>query len=102
MIETFRKKPVEIGAIQFTGTVESASEIIDWVLAGDGQAFYRCNSDETCEHGPENHHLLIRTLEGLMAARAGWWVIRGIKGEFYPCEDEIFRGSYERTDGGAV
>lgn len=37
----------------------------------------------------------IKTLEGTMSARLGWWIIKGVKGEFYPCEPEIFAETYE-------
>jgi hypothetical protein len=44
--------------------------------------------------GP-GEHLTIHTLEGDMRADLGDWIIRGIKGELYPCKDEIFRATYE-------
>lgn len=37
----------------------------------------------------------ITTLEGVMRANEGDWIIQGIKGELYPCKDEIFRETYE-------
>ncbi len=40
----------------------------------------------------------IQTLEGEMRANIGDWVIRGIKGEFYPCKPDIFSASYETVD----
>ncbi|MDR1080852.1 MAG: hypothetical protein LBQ79_07775 [Deltaproteobacteria bacterium] len=42
-----------------------------------------------------NGMLRIRTLEGVMAAKPGDWIIRGVNGEFYPCRDDIFRKTYE-------
>lgn len=39
--------------------------------------------------------LLIRTLEGVMEARDGDWIIKGVKGEFYPCKPDIFAATYE-------
>lgn len=48
------------------------------------------------------HHvqdtLLIPTLEGTMRAGVGDWIIRGIKGELYPCKDDIFRATYEPVE----
>lgn len=44
------------------------------------------------------HKTLIRTLEGDMIAQPGDWIITGIKGEKYPCRDEIFRETYEPVD----
>lgn len=39
--------------------------------------------------------MLIDTLEGSMTARSGDWVIRGVKGELYPCKPDIFEATYE-------
>ena len=45
-----------------------------------------------------NAVIAIDTLEGTMLADAGDWVIRGLKGEFYPCKPDIFYASYEPGD----
>ena len=42
--------------------------------------------------------LKIQTLEGVMVARFGDWIIRGVQGEFYPCKPEIFEATYEPAD----
>nr|DAG70187.1 MAG TPA: PGDYG protein [Caudoviricetes sp.] len=42
-----------------------------------------------------NEVIKIKTLEGIMTAQKGDWIIRGIKGEIYPCKDEIFRETYD-------
>lgn len=44
-----------------------------------------------------NHELHIRTLEGLMLARMGDWVVKGVRDEFYPVKDEIFRATYRES-----
>lgn len=44
---------------------------------------------------PEDGTMLIDTLEGSMTARSGDWVIRGVKGELYPCKPDIFEATYE-------
>lgn len=80
MIRKFRKKPVEIEAIEFDS--ENTEEIIAWA---DGQSSIR-------------HHdgaLTIETLEGDMTVSPGDFVIRGVQGEFYPCKPDIFAKSYE-------
>ena len=46
--------------------------------------------------------VIVRTLEGVMLARFGWWIIKGIAGEFYPCDPEVFAGSYEAADSPAT
>ena len=79
----YRKKPVEIEAVQFTG--ENADEIGHFA----GLAVSVAGRD---------HHLQIKTLEGIMTVSSGDWVIRGVKGEFYPCKPDIFEATYEAVD----
>lgn len=75
----FRKKPVEIEALLFA-EVRDGSVICSW-----------CGG--TNETSP--HEIQIKTLEGVMTATLGDWVIRGVKGEFYPCKPDIFDMTYE-------
>jgi hypothetical protein len=81
----FRKKPVVIEARQFDGSVNSAVELRDWI--GD-QCF-------TLDQLGTPFALVIRTLEGDHRADAGDWIIRGVKGEFYPIKADIFASTYE-------
>lgn len=93
----YRKKPVEIEAVQWDGTAAGATPIIDWMHANDTTATYRCSDPDRCaEHdGDTPHSIVIRTLEGDMHAGLGDWIIQGVAGEFYPCRDDIFRATYE-------
>lgn len=79
----FRKKPVVIEAIQFTS--ESAWECCQFI----GR-----------EHllGASPEHFEIKTLEGSITASLGDWIIKGIKGEIYPCKPDIFEATYEKLD----
>ena len=43
----------------------------------------------------DGHVLRLHTLEGLVDARVGEWLIRGIKGEYYPCRADIFDATYD-------
>lgn len=85
MPRQFRKKPVVIEAMQFTGT--NGAEIEKWT------------GGEAIVSGPSSpdfkEHLNIATLEGGMEASPGDWVIKGVKGEFYPCKPDIFEATYE-------
>ena len=45
---------------------------------------------------------VIQTLEGDMQAGRGDWLIKGVRGEFYPCKDDIFRQTYEPVDNDGV
>ena len=83
----YRKKPIEIEAMQFT------DEMKDRVFN-----FVSCNRyADFNEQG--NPVLKIQTLEGDMTASIGDWIIRGVAGEFYPCRDDIFRLTYETYAG---
>lgn len=46
----------------------------------------------------EKTYLIIKTLEGTMKASLGDYVIRGVKGEIYPCKPDIFEMTYEKVD----
>jgi hypothetical protein len=79
----FRKKPVVVKVIQWTGHNH------DEILAFMGKP-------------PENlgyqHYLTIPTLEGDHRANIGDWIIKGVKGEFYPIKPDIFAETYEPAD----
>ncbi len=88
----FRKKPVVIEAVQwtgcnlrevigFTGRHESAR---DWTWFGFEEVVAKSG-------------LKIFTLEGPLKASVGDWIIKGVKGEFYPCKPDIFEATYERV-----
>lgn len=88
----FRKKPVVIDAIQFDGTYKRAIEIRDWI--GDACAMWHY-----AEVGNFCASLSIDTLEGQHRAAPGDWIIKGVKGEFYPCKPDIFEITYEPAEG---
>lgn len=80
----FRKKPVVVEAIRWDGT--NVDEVLGFILT-KGSAI------RGSEHG-----ILIETLEGTMRAERGDWIIRGVKGEFYPCKPDIFEATYEAAE----
>lgn len=79
----FRKKPVVIDAFRWTG--HNMDEAFKFLGA------------ESLNTGMEGW-LEIETLEGTMRANPGDWIIKGVKGEFYPCKPDIFEATYETTD----
>ncbi|WP_445222209.1 hypothetical protein ACKWRH_21375 [Bradyrhizobium sp. Pa8] len=85
----FRKKPVTIEAFRWTGDADQTEDPI-WIV-------------EAIKRGDVMFHKLpltmtIATLEGTMSASPGDWIIRGVKGEIYPCKPDIFAASYETAD----
>lgn len=75
----YRKKPVVIEAVQWTG--ENYDEIGDFM-----------GVSATCQIDDD---FVIPTLEGEMRASPNDWIIRGVNGEFYPCKPDIFEKTYE-------
>lgn len=83
----FRKKPVVILAIQLDKT--NAEKIAEWC----GGATWMDKMIFPVED--RITVVYIETLEGVMWADIGDWIIKGIKGEFYPCKPDIFDATYE-------
>lgn len=90
----FRKKPVTISAIQWTG--KNLREVIAFTDGPpDTRTAHAGMAWDAYADLVERDGLKIFTLEGKMHASVGDWIIRGVKGEMYPCKDEIFRLTYE-------
>ena len=82
----YRKKPVEIEAIQWVS--DNIEQVYEMLGVGDNLII---NTDED-----EVKHF-INTLEGKMEMSWGDYIIKGIKGEFYPCKPDIFELTYEKV-----
>jgi hypothetical protein len=84
-VRKFRKKPVVVEAIRYEPHGNCAA-VAEFIGAGT----------RICEAtGASDVSWLIETLEGRMEARPGDWIIKGVKGEFYPCKPDIFEATYE-------
>ena len=81
----FRKKPVVIEAWKWDGEQATLTAIQHAEV--DGRKGSVAEGPGGC--------LLVKTLEGDMRADLGDWIIRGVKGEMYPCKPDIFEASYE-------
>jgi hypothetical protein len=101
---TYRKRPVEVEAIQFTGW-PSAEEIQTFA---PGTVFVPAGYEHRMRYNHEKDRsngnvyediapafLVIHTLEGDHRANIGDFIIRGVQGEFYPCKPDIFAQTYE-------
>lgn len=80
----YRKKPLVIEAIQYDGN--NAIEIM-----------IKFGMNEICDD-LLGDTLEIQTLEGTMTANKSDYIIKGIKGEFYPCKPDIFEATYEKVE----
>lgn len=79
----YRKKPVVIEAMQYTGTKESLEELEKFIT---GKSLIRVYNG-----------LGILTLEGVMCISKDDYIIRGVQGEYYPCKPDIFAVTYEEV-----
>ena len=87
MVQKWRKKPVVIEAIQWTG--ENKLDILAF-CGRDAEIWTPEDSDETiCE---------IHTMEGIMTARVNDYIIKGLIGEFYPCKPNVFEKTYDLVE----
>ncbi len=86
----FRKKPVIIDAVKWTGN--NLREVIDFtgLHPSANKWTWEKYEEVVCREG-----LKIFTLEGPLMATIGDWIIKGVKGEFYPCKPDIFEATYE-------
>lgn len=93
----FRKKPVEIEAMHFS-SVSNGPRIARWISDNGGSCeFSYAVPDVVARTVQDLGHcyIEIQTLEGAMRATLDDWIIRGVKGEFYPCKHDIFTATYE-------
>ena len=108
----YRKKPVVIEAMEFTG---KSMKIIEWLEANrypflignalepetlvypDQTEIDDSRPDKGIYIDPANGNLMIRTLEGDMRTVPGDFIIRGVQGELYPCRSDIFAQTYEQV-----
>jgi hypothetical protein len=90
----YRKKPVVIEAWQFSPPQYGPyTDLPDWISPA-----WFAEEIERDTYGRERRGstvIQVPTLEGVMTARVGDWIIRGVKGEVYPCKPDIFEATYE-------
>ena len=82
----YRKKPVVIEAEHFTNG--NKDRCFNFVTCNRYATHDECGSPQ----------LVIQTLEGDMTAVLGDFIIKGVKGEFYPCKPDIFEATYEKVE----
>lgn len=84
----YRKKPIVVQAFQMTDNNDETSAFPQWLFSAVAQGFISESTDG---------HFLVKTMEGTMMGKPGDYIIRGIRGEFYPCDKEIFEATYEKV-----
>lgn len=86
----YRKKPVVIEAVRYVGGPDGeveGSTVPGWYIDALARGDAAFDEDRDC--------FVIRTMEGEHIASPGDWIIRGVKGELYPCKPDIFALTYE-------
>lgn len=86
------KKPIEIEAVQWDGTLKTSLNILHWM--------HKCKpstkpEEDWAGYDSINNVIFIDTLEGRMTASKGDYIIKGIQDEFYPCKPDIFEATYD-------
>ena len=93
----YRKKPVVIEAYQFTKKIVE-DYFFDNVPLPEGIEITKL-SGHLKDRKLYDYIVRIETLEGeTYKVKEGDWIIKGIKGEFYPCANDIFEATYERVE----
>lgn len=96
--QKFRKRPVEVEAIQWTGrNMDAVCKFCADLVRKNKDGAMHLGFRGRSVVDPQNNVVLIGTLEGVMEARAGDWIIRGVKGEYYPCKPDVFEATYEKV-----
>lgn len=86
MVKRYKTKPCEIEAIQFTR--DNFEEVKSF---GEGSVY-----NLTIERSPNGKaYCIVKTLEGIMIATEKDYIIRGLRGEYYPCKPDVFNKKYK-------
>ena len=89
----YRKKPVVVEAFKFY-----VDGMPDWFMdkvSSNDVILHNCNYNK---YSIEEAYCEIKTLEGVMVADGGDYIIKGVQGEIYPCKPDIFEQTYEKVD----
>jgi hypothetical protein len=89
----YRKKPVVIEAVQFEADGSNWRECCEFIEA---LPWWENVGEEEGNAPPPS--LDIETLEGRMKCSPGDFIVRGVKGEHYPCKPDIFEATYEEVE----
>jgi len=91
LLKPYTKKPITIHAVQLTP--ENHQDVAHTIAEAGYNVRYWTKPPMRAVTG-----IIIETLEGNMEAGYGDWIIKGVKGEFYPCKDDIFRMNHEGVE----
>ena len=104
MIKKYKKRPISIEALQWTGdNPEEVREFVGDSLSYDINVDIEMIKEYVNKRGDLNDnetesYFVIKTLEGNHLTTIGDYIIKGVRGEFYPCKEDIFLETYEEVD----
>ena len=91
----YRKKPIVIEAIQLQNNYNSIKKCVEFMEQHVSESYMSKIKFEEYVEIVKNNGMKIQTLEGEMTASINDYIIKGVKGEFYPCKPEIFHLTYD-------
>lgn len=91
VFKKYRKRPVIIEAVQLTP--DNIKEVCEW----SGSSPYVMTNDQNPWGRRGTVGIVVDTLEGKMVGSFDDWIIKGVKGEFYPCKPDVFEVTYEEA-----
>jgi len=92
MSKKYVSRPVEIEAIQFTGSIDNRVAIEDFI--GEFKDIFKWDTNGSS-------YMEILTIEGSMKLIKGNYLVKGIENEFYPCKKSIFEAKYQEVTSGS-
>ena len=93
----YRKKPVVIEAMLWD-TTDCRGMYNFLESTTDSESMSSCGNNFYMDHDKVEGGLIIKTLDGEHMASIGDYIIKGVKGEFYPCKPDIFEATYEAVE----
>lgn len=93
-VKTYRKKPIEVQAVQFDG--ENWTQV--WTLAGS-KSFGPVDPEDRGEDPEIVAEVFDKLHSTWVGVKQGQWIIKGVQGEFYPCDEDVFAATYEEVSG---
>lgn len=92
------KKPVKVEAIQFTGEDRNLIHLEEWITGVDLSTINGMARTVLRDRVQEDGGWKVKSLEGNVIASKGDYVVKGVKGEFYVCRQDIFEETYDKVE----
>jgi hypothetical protein len=95
MAKTYRSKPIEVEAILFTG--DNLEEVQEFCLVNAPSFFQRVEEEDRSDDPEITAQVWDKLHSTWVGVKDGQYIIKGTKGEFYPCDAEVFEQKYEEV-----